>query len=252
MNKITLFVCLVATVNLLFAQTSEVEQVEIQGGQVASLEFDYANLINVRGWSERYIEIRSNVLINMGKNDNAWTVDVENTEKGKKITGYIKDRNKLPEMITIRKDGQTYYFDTNDWNSPALQAFYDEHERKGYQWMSHGLAWEIEIEIMVPVNIILDISSKHGLIDIENFTGQVVANSKHGGIDIAMPVSSTNHFDLNSRWGEIYTNLDFKFDKKSFPDGEKWNYVACSLNGGKGALIKLQSKHGNLYLRKGK
>jgi hypothetical protein len=252
MNKISLFVCLIATANLLFAQTNEVKKVDIQPGQTALLGFDYANLINVRGWSEGYIEIRSNVLINMGKNDSAWFVETEDIDNGKKVTGYIQDRENLPEMITIRKDGQTYYFDTDDSNSSTLQKFYEEHGRGGYEWMSHGVAWEIEIEIMIPKNIILDITSKHGLIDIENFTGQVVANSKHGGIDIAMPVSSANHFDLNSRWGEIYTNLDFKYDKKLFPDGEKWNYVVCSLNGGKGALIKLQSKHGNLYLRKGK
>lgn len=249
-NIITLF--LIVGVNLVSAQSRTEKQVNILQGQTASFQIDYANLINIRGWDKSYIEIRSDVLINMGKNDDAWNIKTEDTDKGKKITGYIREREKLPEMITIKKNGQTYYFDRDASRGSALQKFYDEHGRGGYEWMSHGVAWEIEIEIMIPKNIILDITSKHGLIDIEDFTGEIVADSKHGGIDIAMPASSANRFDLNSRWGEIYTNLDFKYEKRSFPDGEKWNTVISSLNGGNGDLIKLQSKHGNLYLRKGK
>ena len=249
MKRIVLLICLITTENLVLAQTRMEEKINIEKGQTVLFRFDYTNLINVRWWSENYITVRSNVLINIGKNDNAWVVDVQKSEDEMRITGYIKDRERLPEIITIRKDDQTYYFDTDDWNSPELKDFYELHGREGFKWMSHGLAWEIDIEIMVPANIRLEVVSKHGLIDIEKFNGPVRAESTHGGIDISISSSGNDKFNLMTKWGGIYTDLDFNYTKKSFPQKSEWNNVICSLNDGTGVLIELKSRHGNLYLR---
>ena len=45
------------------------------------------------------------------------------------------------------------------------------------------------------------------MIDIKNFNGSIQANSKHGGVDLAVNASRKMDFHLKSDWGEIYTDL---------------------------------------------
>ena len=250
MKKILLSAYFICAAAVLYGQTVIQEEVEVSSNQIVHLDFEYANLVNIRGWDGSTVKVSAKVLINMGKNDDAYLLESTSADGKAGITGYIKDKSTLPQMISIHKDGQTYYFEGESWDSPELQKFYAENGREGYDWMSHGVAWEIELEVMVPNNVKLEVTSKHGLIDIENFAGNVKATSKHGGVDFAIHPSSTNHFNLLTQWGVIYTDLDFAYQKKSLSSSpSSWTSVESSLNGGKGALIDLESKHGNLYVR---
>ena len=251
MKKNLLLLCLFVFAELLQAQSVVEKEDDVKPGQAINLDFEYANLVNVRGWDQNKIKVSAKVLINMGKNDNSYLLESKSTNDEIRVTGFIKDKGELPQMITLRRDGQTYYFDGESWDSPELQKFYEEHGREGNEWMSHGVAWEIEIDIMVPRNAKLLVTSKHALIDIEDFSGSVKAVSKHGGIDLSIPDNSTNSFNLLTQWGVIYTNLDFAYKKKSIGDNSSsWTSVESSLNGGNGSLINLESKYGNLYLRR--
>ena len=216
------------------------------------MEFPYAELINIRGWDGNTIELSAEVLINMGKNDDAYQFSLTDTNGGKEINGDIKDYDKLPEVIQIKKGGQVFYFDTDDWNSPQIKKFYEEEGREGISWSSHGVARAIKVEIKVPRNLgSLEVTSKFGLIDIENLNIPVKATSKHGGVDMAISSSNTNEFELDSKWGTIYTNLDLDFKTmKGFEDSNDWSHVECSINGGVGPKIELISQHANIYLRK--
>jgi len=250
MKKILLPLCLLFVTTFLYSQSIIEKEIEVSSNQVVNLDFEYANLVNIRGWDQNTVKVKAKVLINMGKNDDAYVLESKSQDGEARVTGYIKDKSSLPQMIRIRKDGQTYYFDGESWDSPELQKFYDEHGRGGYEWMSHGVAWEIELEVMVPKNAKLQVTSKHALIDIEDMTGSVKAVSKHGGVDLEIQPSSTNHFNLLTQWGVIYTNLDFEYQKKSLTGKpSSWTSVESTLNGGNGELIDLESKHGNLYLR---
>lgn len=251
MTRIVLMFLLVTVSWQVFSQTILAERIEVKSGQKVIIDFAYANEVNVRGWDNNYISIEAKVLINMGKNDDSYIIKVGDSGGEKTITGFIKDKDNLPQMIQIKKGGQIYYFETGDWDNPKIKQFYEENGRNGIDWMSHGVAWEIDVEIKVPKDIDLKVISKHGIIDIENFPGAVKANSKHGGVDITIPGNSRNKFNLRTQWGEIYTNLDFNFSEKTFSSkSSSWNKVVCTLDNGSGALIDLESKHGNLYLRK--
>jgi len=251
MKKNLLLLCIFLIARLLQAQSVVEKENDVKPGQAINLNFEFANLVNVRGWDQNKIKVSAKILINMGQNDDSYLLESKITNDEIRITGYIKDKDKLPQMITLRRDGQTYYFDGESWDSPELQKFYKEHGREGNEWMSHGVAWEIEIDIMVPRNAKLLVTSKYAMIDIEEFSGSVKAVSKHGGVDLAVPDNSTNSFNLLTQWGVIYTNLDFAYRKKSIGDKpSSWTSVESTLNGGKGARIDLESKHGNLYLRR--
>ena len=69
MTRIVLIFLLVTVSWQVFGQTILAERIEVKSGQKVSIDFAYANEVNVRGWDNNYISIKAKVLINMGKND---------------------------------------------------------------------------------------------------------------------------------------------------------------------------------------
>jgi hypothetical protein len=245
---VSLFAFFFVLINLT-AQTSLQESIEVSRNQKVNIEINDANLINVSGWDENHILVEATVRINNGKNDDSYKIAMEKRDGELFIEGFIQDKNQLPRIIQIKKGDQIYSFNTDDMNSPDIQKFYEDEGKDGIQWTSHGVMWDIQYKISIPQNIQLNIQSKFGLIDIENFNGPIQANSKHGGVDLEVNASRKMEFDLRSDWGEILTDLDLEFDKS---ESKNWMHVSCNLNGGGGTLASLESKHGTIYLRKSK
>ena len=242
------FACFFIFINV-SAQTSLLETNYVKNNQKVNIEINDANLINVSGWNESYISIKALIQINNGENDESYKIETQNKSGEVYIEGFIQDKDQLPRIIQIKKGDQIYSFNTDDLSSPEIQKFYDEQGKDGIQWTSHGVMWDIQYEISVPQHIQLSINSKFGLIDIENFNGSIQANSKHGGVDLAVNSSRKMDFNLKSDWGEILTDLNLNFNKTEF---KKWTEITCDLNGGGGTMAILESKHGNIYLRESK
>lgn len=247
MRVIILLLCLVSS--NIFAQQAFTETFEL-GTKSLHLNFDDASIVKVTGWDQSTVEVRANVLINIGKNNDAYRLERSDKDGKIRVSGYIANKKDLPEMLMIKKDDQTYYFEGSSWDDPEVKKFLEEHGDGGFNWMSNGVAWEIDVEVRMPRNAQLEVNSVHGLIEIKDVQGAVRANSRHGGIDIAIAETSNGAFTLSTNWGEIYTNLDFKFDEKRISKNYNKTYVRSTLNRGGGPLIELESKHGNLYLRK--
>lgn len=232
-----------------FPQSNIQKTIELKKGQKVELSIDDASLINIRGWNEDYMEINAMVQINNGVNNDSYKLEVNEKSSIVYIEGYIQNKDQLPRMIQIKMGDQVYSFNTDDSNSPEIKKFYEEHGREGIQWTSHGVMWNINYEIKIPHQTALKIDSKFAMIDIDDFEGNVQANSKHGGVDFAVESTRKMNFNLKSDWGEIFTNLNLKFDSGQNLDHKE---VTCSLNGGGGLLVELESKHGNIYLRDAK
>lgn len=248
MKKMIIGLYLILCNLVVFSQTEISRQVDVNKGQEVSIECSDANLINVSGWEENYISLQARVSINNGNNDDAYSIDITHEKGSLLIAGSIMDKDELPIMIQIKKGDQIYSFNTSDMNSPEIQQFYKDQGREGVQWVSHGVMWHIEYEIMVPQSINLNITSKHGLIEINNFGGPVLANSKHGGVDMAISPNAKSEFNLKSDWGEVFTNITLEYNE--IKPGNITE-ISCEMNGGGGPLVVLESKHGNIYLRKG-
>jgi hypothetical protein len=219
---------------------------EIKKGQKVVLVIDDANLINIRGWDENYIEINATVLINNGNNDDAYQLEVAEKNGIMHIEGFIQNKDKLPRMIQIKKAGQVYSFNTDDSRGPQIMKFYEEHGRDGIQWTSHGVMWDINYDVRIPNDSHLHVNSKFAMIDIDDFEGNIQASSKHGGVDVAVEPSRKIDFNLKSGWGEIFTDLNLTFDSGLNKDHKE---ITCSLNGGGSLFAELESKHGNIYIR---
>jgi len=242
---IQILACFFVVINVT-AQSEIQKSINIENGQNVNIEINDANLIDVKGWDENYISINATIQINNGINDDSYKIETHNESGAVYIAGFIQDKDQLPRIIQIKKGDQIYSFNTDDRNSPEIKKFYEEHGQDGIQWTSHGVMWTIKYEISVPQNTRLKIDSKFGLIDIENFNGNLQANSKHGGVDLAVKPTRKIDFNLKSEWGEIFTDLKLKFNEA---DLNRSTEINCKLNGGGGPVTVLESKHGNIYLR---
>lgn len=249
MKKIYLCVLLLASFHWCFAQTKVSKRYELKSTQQINLKFDDANIINVIGWNENYISIVASVRINNNRQNDAFQFE-ENTEGGtKSITGFIKDKNSLPKVISIKKGEEIFTFNTDDWDSPEIQKFYAEHGREGIEWTSHGISREINLAIKIPQQSDVWITSKHGIIELENMLGTVAANSTHGGIDVTVNENMHGELNAKTKWGTIYSNIDLEIDTK-LSSNKDWNNIFAGINRGEGATIKLESRHANIYLRR--
>lgn len=231
-----------------YAQSVLTERYEVSGKQVIQLQFDDASIIKVEGWNETYISIEASVSINDNTQNDAYTFEETSVNGAKKITGFLKDKEKLPRVIRIKIGEEIFTFNTDDWNSPEIHQFYKDHGEDGISWKSHGISWDIYLTIRLPKQNDVVISSKHGIIELDNLSGNIEANSIHGGVDLVVNSGMKSKINAITKWGNIYSNVDLNIDKESSSD-KKWNHIVASINGGNGNSIKLESKHANIYLR---
>ena len=98
----------------------------------------------------------------------------------------------------------------------------------------------------------IDVKTMHGDIDA-NFAAvksALTLNSMHGHIDVALPVATKANLHLETNWGEILVDPDFKIEIPSSGDLVKYSdNVDGKINGG-GIDVDLSSMHNNVYLRK--
>jgi hypothetical protein len=231
-----------------FAQTEITKRYEVSGNQAIQFQFDDASIINITGWQENYISIDASISINNNQQNEAYQFEESMINGEKQIVGYLNDKKNLPRVIQIKKGDELFTFNTDDWNSPEILKFYEEHGEEGISWKSYGISWVINLKIKIPQNSNVTVSSKHGIIELENILGKVDANSIHGGIDLSVNEKSKCSLNAKTKWGTIYSNLNLKVDKE-LSSSRDWNNVIASINGGSGPSIKLESRHANIYLR---
>ncbi len=117
----------------------------------------------------------------------------------------------------------------------------------------------------------LNVSTVHSDVQLENVTGPlnirtvhgdieasfsaalsrpVSLTSTHGYVDVTMPVATKANLKLNTSWGEIFIDPDFKLEIDKTGNMIKYSdKMTAKINGG-GPEIILSSTHDNVYLRK--
>jgi hypothetical protein len=232
------------------AQTKIDKTFPVKQGQKLVLSFDYPNKIRVHTWDKNEVSISGTASINRGENDNAF--DITSTVDGNTvtITSTIKDKENLPQHLIIKAGDQEYFFKSKSWDDPEVQKFLED---KGgeYSYMSHGVIKEIELEVYVPKGVETMISAKYGIVEVTNFVSSLTIEAKYGGIDATVIAASTGELTARTRYGEILTNLDVKFDEL-WTDSKSNKWTEISSKPGRGATYVFESKYGNVYLRKPK
>ena len=224
-----------------FAQTAINKTTAVLPGQKINLDFDYPQLIQLSTWDKDEISITGTVSINEGDNDDAFRLETTSLGSEISVSGKMKDMEKLPHRITIKRDGRKIIFKTK-----ADYAKYADQNGHDYNSMSWGTDIEIFIAIKVPHNRETKVLSVYGTIEIKDFNAPLIAESTYGGVDVALNEKSVGGLKAIAHYGQIFTNLDHHFNKGVFEDF----HTVISAELGSGPKYSLESKYGNVYLRK--
>ena len=246
-NYIFLILISCAT-HISFSQTKIEKIVPVEQGQHISFDFTWPELITFRSGTGNEIKLVASVDINRGQNDEAFKFTVDQNSSEINIASLIEDYKDLPRKIIIKKGSQEYFFNTDDTNSPVIQKFKEEHGNEGYDYLNYGVIMEITLEVWVPSNISIDVYSKFGMIEVNNFNGDMKLHSKFGGIDLS--TSGNQAIKVGTKFGEKYTNLTQQIKSISVGDHPgKWDWVLLG-NTKTSKQYELKSEFGNIYIRK--
>ena len=226
-----------------YAQTQLNKTIPVKAGQNIRMRFDYPELVKVSTWDRNEIQVTGDISINNGENDDAFMF--ENTTNGNTVSlnASIRDIKHLPQRITIDRDGQKIIFK----NKEELKKYQQEHGTS-YNNMSWGADIDIQLEIKVPKNVETRIEAVYGMVEVKNFAGPLTVEATYGGVDVALSERAAGEITAETNYGEIFTNLDAKFSGDDFRNKDFHTYVTAKP--GSGPKYILESKYGNVYIRK--
>lgn len=241
-HAIILVVALVTPIEE-YAQTRLNRTIPLQAGQKIEMSFDYPEVIRVSTWEKNEILIQGTVSINGGENDDAFQLETQSDGKTLRLTSTIRDLKRLPERVTVIRDGQKMIF-----RDKAELRKYQEQHGQGYKMMSMGPDIEIHLEIKVPRNTETGITSVYGMVEILNFSGPLTVEATYGGVDASLSEKAVGELKAETNYGQIYTNLDVKFNGDNVSTKDFYTFVTA--RPGSGPSYSFESRYGNVYLRK--
>lgn len=232
----------------LLAQTKVSRNIPAQGAREVTVSLTYGD-IKIETWDKNEIAISGEVSINEGENDDSFQLDTSNEGGVIRIVCGLRDKESIPKRLTVSKGEKEYYFKAKSINDPVVQKFLDENGHD-YSFVASGIVTDIRLTLYIPKNLSTSIEAKYGLIEFSNFEAPLRVDAKYGKVDATVP-SAIGELTVRTRHGEIFSNLDIKFDQQPFeprPSKDSWTTVTAKV--GKGPVYWIESKYGNVYLRK--
>jgi hypothetical protein len=242
-NKI-LLVALLAMPLQQYAQTVVDKSISVQGGQKVVMHFDYPELIQITTWDKNEISIKGSVSINGGENDDAFEIFSATNGNTISIRNEIKDFKNLPHRITIVDGAKTILLKDKE----ELRKYQAEHGRGEFERMSWGVDMDIQMKIKIPRNMDTRVESVYGMVEVQDFLGPLTVVATYGGVDVSLLERATGEITAETNYGEIYSNLETRFDGDSHKN--EAFHIFVQAKPGNGPRYSLDSKYGNVYLRK--
>lgn len=246
--KLTLGIILVSLTAA--AQTPFERTIPVKSGQRVVFQFDHPE-VKLESWDKPDVLVKGTVSINKGEHDSAFQLEVKPEGSDLVITSGVKDKESIPRRISIKKGDQEYYFKTDNFNDPEVQKFLAANGGD-YSYRSSGILYDIKLTVFVPRNSRAQIIAKYGLVEVLSFDGSLALDCKYGGADITFPAKLSGRITARTNYGEIMTNLDTKFEmvREGGKNSKRWTEITANL--GSGPELTVESKYGNIYLRKPK
>lgn len=225
----------------LAAQTPVTKSFATTPGQKILLRFDYPELIKVSTWDKNEISITGKVNINGGEHDDAFELTGSVSGNTMTVENRIKNLKQLPQRIAIKRGEERITF-------KSKQEFekYSEQNGRNFEYTTYGVDMEIVLEIKVPRNSETRIESTYGMVEIRDFNGPLTVDATYGGVDVTVQANATGELIAETGYGQIYSNLDFRFSGSDFKDF----HTQVVAKPGTGPRYSFESKYGNVYLRK--
>ena len=236
-----------------FSQKSVEKTINTQPGDEINFDFRRAD-VKFSTWNKNEISITGTALVNMGEYNDAFTIEAKREGSQWNISTFLKDEENIPEMMVISIDGVKTYFKAD--KKGEWKGWDNDMKNQKVDYVSYGIITEIKLEVKVPQNITMDIQSKFGDMDIENFEGKLKAKNTHGYVnvsfskppkndislksihdfvDVSVPGNAKLNIHLRSPFGDMLTDMDLKIMSPSEVKEERprqKNKVDAKLNGG--------------------
>lgn len=223
------------------AQTAINKSFSTDKDQKISLKFDYPELIKISTWDKPEVQILGTVNINENESNEAFQIKESKEGNSLIIEGKIAEMKSIPRRIKVEKDNKKLIFKT-------LEEYqnYCKENNVTFNSMNNGVDVDIKLEIKVPKYLMTQIESQYGLVEVKDFGGTINVNAIYGGIDATVLDKNVGKLSAETHFGQIYSNLDTKFTGKDSDDFR----TLVTATFGNGSQYNLESKYGNIYLRK--
>ena len=269
MKKYALIVVMFCISMSLIAQRTINESFSMNKNQALHLTFNYAD-VSVQMVDGNTLSIEGAVVINNGENDDAFKIKQSKKNGKQLIETYIKDIDKLPQIVTIKKGGQVYYFKKEKNERDLMKKIKKEIGDGGFDMYSAGVQNEIKLIVKVPKEMKVSVESLYGDLVLQDLSGntkvvstygdieaQIASNAKlndirlhsiYGFVDLALAQNTKANLDLESGYGQIFTDLDISVDTEKSKEKAFASHIIGDVNGG-GPRLQLKADYDNIYLR---
>lgn len=231
------------------AQTKIERSFPVQGIKQVEFAFDYPELIKVRSWDKNEVMIKGTVTINRGEHDTAFELLSETSSNTLRISSRLRDKENIPRRTVIKKGDQEYFFKAGDMHAPEVQKFLEENGHE-YTYISNGIQQDITLEIYLPKGMACRVDAKYGLVEIVDHNGPLQVIAPYGGIDATIALAQVGELTARTKFGEILTNLDTKFQSAGMSESHNDHWTEINAKPGNGPTLDLESQFGKVYLRK--
>ncbi len=262
-NYLTLCACLFLMTSQLFAQEFSFET------DRGTLLLRDVNITEVKGYGGKEI-----VLVNMDLKD-LEEDDIDRTKGLQKLSPYGLQDNSGIGLSILEEDGKILITQTNNsmlegeytMKMPMGLSLYVENTSAHAEDLSvNNLSGELIISTnysdieLSKVTGPMSIKTVYGDIDVRfervNTTAPSELHSVYGFVDVSVPESSSLDLNLETIYGEIFSDLNISIDviqevnhSRKNSCYEVGNEINGKLNGG-GTDLSLKANHDNIYIRK--
>jgi DUF4097 and DUF4098 domain-containing protein YvlB len=225
----TLALFLMCFIPVLCAQRTVEARKALTTGQSVSLDFEFADKIDIRTWDEQEVLVKATVNINDNEDNDAFSLETGETSSGVSISSEIRDMDQLHRVVrkTITKKDSTTV--TREYCT---------------------LEMDLLFEVFLPSSASLKIKTISGDIEFEQYRGELDVKTISGFIDLSLDPAEKADLEMSTISGEIYSNisLDFGKDAPEIPriGGTR---IRATSNGG-GTRMELETISGDIFLRK--
>ncbi|MCG8525972.1 MAG: hypothetical protein MI748_06315 [Opitutales bacterium] len=202
------------------------ERIELREDQEVVLKLKFAESINVIPVNENILHVKGDIEINDGENDDAYSVEVENSQSSVIVQSHLEHDEEHYRIIqTFDKDGN-------------LKSTSRSVDVKGHYNVEVPRSWKLSVKT---INADINITNQAAPMKIESINGEIDFRFDQND-DLDLKVSTIN--------GDCYTDTEFDWigkRPKSYQVGRTKAQVR--LNNG-GLPIELKTINGFMYLRR--
>lgn len=203
-----------------FTGTAQSEVINNLQSNLVKIEADYLD-VKIETWSEKYIQIDSDVKINLSDGKENHMLQVQNSTEGIVVKSILNVDDVEQMIITTDEDGNKTFTPASQWD--------DKKHKIRFSNMNLGYDIEGELTVHIPENMWLNTKTTYGDVAINGYYQQIESTSTYGMIeakldkvsdmrkvnltsvydivDLSLAESSDAKLSLQSTYGSVFSDL---------------------------------------------